>query len=252
MIELIHGDCLEKMKEMPNNSFDITITSPPYNLNKNASGGGNSKRNYNGWYFDEMPEQEYQDWQKKVIRELIRVTKGSVFYNHRVRYAWHSRNKFRTKSKLYHPMQWLASFPIWCEIIWDRRGTSGHTNRRCRLSDERIYQIGKPVKFNDMGYTTVWNIPPSKNIGHVCTFPEELPKRCILMSTDKGDTIFDPFMGSGTTGIACINTNRNFVGIELGKEEFKTAQISVNNTARQQNDRRWKIVDRRDNSVSYF
>lgn len=227
MIGLHQGDCLEVMKGIPDGSVDIVITSPPYNLNKRASGGGSSKQDYSGWYPDDMPEEEYQGWQKNVIRELLRVTKGSIFYNHRVRYAWHSRNKYRVPSRIYHPMQWLSDFPIWCEIIWDRRGTTGHANRRCRMSDERIYQIGKPAKFNDMGYTTVWQIPPNKNEGHVCTFPPELVNRCILMGSDEGDVILDPFMGSGTTGVACKNLNRKFIGIELDESYFNIAKERI-------------------------
>jgi DNA modification methylase len=223
----MQGDCLDRMKEMEANSVDLVVTSPPYNLNKNASGGGNSKRNYEGWYPDDMPEEEYQLWQKECIREMLRISKGSVFYNHKVRYAWHSRNKYKQKSKIYHPMQWLCDFPVWCEIIWDRRGTTGHANRRCRMSDERIYQLGKPNKFNDMGYTTVWQILPSKNNGHVCSYPNELVNRCILMSTDEGDTILDPFMGSGTTGVAAKNLNRDFIGIEKDETYFKIAQDRI-------------------------
>jgi len=227
-IELMQGDCLDRMKEMADNAVDITVTSPPYNLNKRASGGGSSKRNYVGWYADDMPEDDYQIWQKECIKEMVRVTKGSVFYNHRVRYAWHSRNKYRVPSNIYHPMQWLCDFPIWCEIIWDRRGTSGHSNRRCRMSDERIYQIGKPHKFNDMGYTTVWQILPNKNEGHVCTFPQELVERCVLLSTDEEDVVFDPFMGSGTTGVTAKFLNRNFIGIELDKGYFQIAEKRIN------------------------
>ena len=227
MIKLIHDDCINAMKAMPDNSVDITVTSPPYNLNKRASGGGNSKRNYEGWYADDMPEEEYQAWQKECIREMVRITKGSVFYNHKVRYAWHSRNKYRVPSNIYHPMQWLCDFPIWCEIVWDRRGTSGHANRRCRMSDERIYQIGKPDKFNDMGYTTVWQIPPTKNVNHVCTFPQELVERCILQSTDEGDVVFDPFMGAGTSGVTANRLNRKFVGVEMDDEYFQIAQSNI-------------------------
>ena len=227
MIKLINDDCLSVMRSMAGNSVDITVTSPPYNLNKRASGGGSSNRNYDGWYADDMPEEEYQLWQKECIREMVRITKGSVFYNHRVRYAWHSRNKYRVPSNIYHPMQWLCEFPIWCEIVWDRRATSGHANRRCRMSDERIYQIGKPYKFNDMGYTTVWQIPPTKNVNHVCTFPEELVERCILQSTDEGDVVFDPFMGVGTAGVTANRMNRNFIGVEKDTEYFQIAQGSI-------------------------
>jgi len=67
------------MRGMPDKSVDITITSPPYNLNKEASGGGSSKRSYDGWYPDDMPEEKYQLWQKDVVKELLRITKGSIF-----------------------------------------------------------------------------------------------------------------------------------------------------------------------------
>lgn len=220
-------DCLSTMAAMPDKFVDLIVTSPPYNLNKKASGGGTSKRNYDEWYEDDMPEPEYQKWQKEVIRECLRVSKGGLFYNHRIRYAWHSRNKYRMPSNVYHPMDWLREFPVWCEITWDRGGTTGHTNGRCRLSDEKIYQIGKPVIFHDMGYTTVWKINPSKNNGHVCSFPEELVARCLLMSSNPGDVIYDPFMGSGTTAIACKKLNRDFVGSEISKDYWEMANRRI-------------------------
>lgn len=223
--EIIHGDCLDLIKTV--GRVDAVITSPPYNLNKQASGGGNSKRNYDGWYPDDLPEDKYQSNQASVVRELMAVCDGSIFYNHRVRYAWHSRNKYRVPSNIYHPMQWLGEFPIWSEIVWHRGGTTGHANGRCRLADERIYQIGKPKTFNDMGYTTVWNIPPSRNIGHVCTFPETLVERCILMSTNQGDTVLDPYCGSGTTGRVARRLGRHFIGIEIDEKYCDLAAKNI-------------------------
>ena len=221
--EFWRGDCLELMRGMADNSVDMIVTSPPYNLNKKASGGGNSKRNYDGWYPDDLPELDYQEWQKQCIREMVRVSKGSVFYNHRVRYAWHSRNKYRHSNNIYHPIHWLVEFPIWSEIIWNRGGTTGHANGRFRLSDERIFQIGKPHVFNDLGYTTVWNIHPSKNEGHVCTFPDELVTRCILSCTNPGDLVLDPFAGSGTTAIAAERTGRRWICIERDEDYYERA-----------------------------
>lgn len=226
-IELIQGDCLEKMKDIPDGGVDLVVTSPPYNLNKKASGGGSSKMDYKGWYFDDMPEEFYQEWQRDILRELIRICKGSIFYNHKIRYAWHSRNKYRTASNLYHPLQWLFDFPIWAEITWDRMATSGHGNGRVRIADEKIYQIKKPIVHNDIGLTSIWRMKPSKNEGHVCSFPIELPANCIKMCTDEGMTVLDPFMGSGTTGVACKNLNRNFIGIELDQEYFKIAEMRI-------------------------
>ena len=218
---LYRGDCMSVIGNVE--TFDCAVTSPPYNLNKEASGGGSSKMNYDDWYFDEMPERTYQGWQRMVIDAMLQKCSGSVFYNHRIRYAWHNRNKFRVPSNIYHPMQWLQDFPIWAEIIWDRRGTTGHANGRPRLSDERIYQIGKPKVFHDKGYTTVWQIPPTRNEGHVCSFPEELVRRCIEMTTNEGDIVFDPFVGSGTTGVVAMQMGRKFNGVEMYPTYFDLA-----------------------------
>lgn len=221
------GDCLKTLKTMPDNIVDLVVTSPPYNLNKRASGGGSSKRSYEGWYFDDMPEPEYQEWQKDVLRELCRVCKGSIFYNHKVRYAWHSRNKHKVDNRIYHPLHWLGEFPIWAEITWDRMSTSGHGNGRVRMADERIYQIQKPVVHNDIGLSTVWRMSPSKNKGHVCTFPIKLPENCIEMCTEEGMLVLDPFCGVGTTGLACKKLNRSFIGIDINPDYARVARENI-------------------------
>lgn len=224
---LYHGDCLEA--EFPPSS--CVVTSPPYNLNKASSGGGSSKRSYDGWYPDDLPEREYQGWQRMVLSRLLESCGGSVFYNHRVRYAWHSRNKYRPVCNLYHPMQWLQDFPVWCEIIWHRKGTTGHGNGRFRLAEERIYQIGKPTVFHDMGYPNVWEILPERDSEHVCPFPIEIPWRCIQTCTNPGDVVLDPFMGSGTTAVAALELGRQFVGFEKDRAAFDYACARLNERA---------------------
>ena len=226
---LYHGDCMTV--ELPQSQ--CVVTSPPYNLNKRASGGGSSKMSYDGWYPDDLPEREYQGWQRAILSRLMESCAGSVFYNHRIRYAWHSRNKFRVPTSIYHPMQWLQDFPIWCEIIWHRGGTTGHANGRYRLADERIYQLGKPSVFHDKGYTTVWKIAPEKGSAHVCPFPLEIPTRCIDTCTNPGDVVLDPFMGSGTTAIAALDLGRRFIGYEIVKGSFDIAVERVSNHQRQ-------------------
>ena len=76
-MDLRHGDCLEILPTLADGSVDLVVTSPPYNLNKVASGGGSSKRNYDGWYPDDLPESDYQEQQRKVISVLRQKTLGS-------------------------------------------------------------------------------------------------------------------------------------------------------------------------------
>ena len=198
---LFNADCLDVLNHMDKNSVEVAVTSPPYNLCKRYSNYKNSKTSasmtekYDKWYFDEMPEWEYQGNQQAVIHRMLKVCRSSVFYNHKVRFAWHNRNIFRTESNLHHPMDWLNKFPIWCEIIWDRCGI-GNPSRRYHIQEERIYQIGKPVKWdNSLGLTNIWKIPPSRNTGHVCTFPEKLVENSILPTTELTDTVLDPYVG---------------------------------------------------------
>ena len=157
------------------------------------------------------------------------IKRSSIFYNHKIRYSWHGRNaqgKYEP-SRMFDPIQWLWRFPIWCRITWDRGGIRTPIKNRYHQSEELIYQIGKNMKFyqkkGEDSFKTIWRIPPSKNNGHVCTFPEKLVENCIFPTTDIGDTIIDPYLGSGTTAIVAIKHGRRFIGIENDHKYFATA-----------------------------
>jgi len=220
------------------NSVDVCVTSPPYNLNKRHSSGGKTKtaksmtKKYEEWYADDIPEWEYQGQQQALIHELMRVCKSSIFYNHKIRYAWHNRNTYKNENKIYHPMHWLHKFPIWCEIIWDRCGI-GNPSSRYHIQEERIWQIKKPKMWgNSEGLTNIWKIPPTKNEhGHPCSFPRELVRRCLSPTTVDGwkHTVIDPYVGSGTTGIEALLTERKFIGVERNPQYFDLACTAIKN-----------------------
>ena len=117
MIKLYRGDCLKILKRLPARSIDCVVTSPPYNqlgnrIPKEGSGGHKG----NGWirkinqigYADNMPEPEYQSWLAEIVAECLRVSKGLVWINHKVRYR---------DGEAIHPARFLP-FPIYSEIIW--------------------------------------------------------------------------------------------------------------------------------------
>ena len=224
--KLYLGDCLEILPTMDRTSCMIAVTSPPHNLLGSIS-NRILEEEYSNWYNDSLPEYIYQGQQQTMISELLSICKSSIFYNHKIRYAWHNRNKHAPPSRIYHPMQWLAAFPIWCEIIWDRN-IFNQPQQKYPIQDERIYQIGKPTKW-DKSYSwgNIWRINPCKNNGHVCSYPIELVNRCLLPHTDPGDWIIDPYIGSGTTAISCIQNNRRFIGIERNPEYFQVAMENI-------------------------
>ena len=228
--KIICGDCLEVMKGWPDDCVDLVVTSPPYNLVREYTGGGpRSGRQYKThiqrqyrWYADNMPEDEYLEWQKCVVRRLHNICRGSVFYNNKLRYA------LKRRGMTYHPYEIVKGLPLWTEIIWNR-GVSGAGNwpRWCP-QEERIYQIGRPVTWNGYDGGNIWNIRPSiNNNGHPATFPIEIPKRCILACTHPGHIILDPFCGSGTTCLAARKLGRRYIGIDISPEYCKVAEERI-------------------------
>jgi DNA modification methylase len=225
------GDCMDILPTLKDHSINWCVTSPPYNLHKehHTSPGATTAANaamtakYADWYDDDMNETEYQEQQKIIVAELLRICTDSVFYNHRIRYAWHARNKNAPACKAYHPMHWLSEFPIWCEIIWDRCGGSTPTGRY-QQGHELIYQIGKPRRVQkSLGMLDVWRIPADSGSGHVCAFPLRLVDNCLRPHAIAGESVIDPYMGSGTVGeMACI-LGLPFIGIESDRNNFQLA-----------------------------
>ena len=235
MIDLYNGDCLEVIKNIADNSIDCIITSPPYNKgyfckNKKTNQVWKGfKIEYNS-YSDNMPIEEYENWLIEVINLAMKKLKqnGSFFFNHK---------PIRSNNRIYSPMSFLlrSDAKIYQEIIWNRKN-SPNIRKDCLLPcTERIYWLvkGKPKVFRENlekeYISEVWNISAKPDKEHPAPFPLELPMNCILLATQENDVVLDMFMGSGTTGVACKNLNRNFIGIEIDKNYFEIAKQRINN-----------------------
>jgi DNA modification methylase len=192
---VVQGDCLELMKQLIG-GVDCVVTSPPYNTlpseHKPSGLHAERKSGVNKWiqkaangYFDQRPENEYQDWLLRVIKDCYRATRGLVWVNHKVRYR---------DGEALHPVRFLP-LPIYAEVIWNRRGSMALNCKRYAPSHEVILGFGRPYTWNDDLNTelSVWDIPPQLSEEHPCPYPEEIPMRLIKSSTDEGDTVLDPF-----------------------------------------------------------
>jgi DNA modification methylase len=200
---------------------DLIVTSPPYNQ-KIDSFKPSGMHKEGGWvkkvgalaYADNLSEQEYQDWQRDLLRLWFTVLRegASIFYNH--------KNRYRDK-RVVSPMEWLPSpFALRQEIIWSRPGSVTQNARMFLPSDERIYWLykGDDFTFNDTteikSWATVWDVGLSPNKEHAVAFPVELPERCIRAASMPDDLVFEPFCGSGTTLIGAEKTGRRCYGME--------------------------------------
>lgn len=220
LVELYEGDSAN-LANISDNSIDLTVTSPPYNIGDMGAHVWTPK-----WYGeikDALPEEEYQANQVCVLNELYRVTKpdGVLVYNHKIRHR-----KYQT----FHPLQWIwkTEWSLVQEIIWARQTTHNHFDGRLWDTTERIYVLCKGTHpyFNKTcaKYGVVWNIPFSVNTDHPAPFPYEFPRRCIETYSREGEAVLDPYVGSGTTVAAAQDMNRRGIGVDLDKNYLETAR----------------------------
>ena len=226
MMKLIHGDCLEELKKMEDNSVDLVVTSPPYNLGNTHHTGNHKHQAYN----DNMDEGTYQLWQIDVLNECFRLLKdnGSLFYNH--------KNRIKNGVQIT-PYEWLlkTNFIIKQEIIW-QNGSQNFDKIRFYPMTERIYWLAKKpetkmfnsINHHDFFTRAEWQ--PTKTKGsHTRAYPIKMVTD-VLVCFDDAKTILDPFMGSGTTGCACKELGRDFIGIEINKGYYDIAVNRINQT----------------------
>lgn len=252
-IELWCGDCLELMKNIPDDSIDLTVTSPPYD----------NLRTYNGnisqWNFEKFQE---------IAKELYRATvnggvvvwvvgdatvKGSETgtsfrqalwfkecgFNLHDTMIWEKTARIPTQDRYYNVFEYMFIFskgkPKTMNFICDHKNVTAGQKRR----KDKCINKGKNEKYADLWIvsgeksrrTNVWKIHIGKNKetkGHPAVFPEQLANDHIISWSNEGDTILDPFMGSGTTGKMAVLNNRKFIGIELDDTYFEIAKERIN------------------------
>ena len=228
MYRLQNIDALEGIKQLEDESIDIIITSPPYNkagLNGVCKGAKwNKTINYGGDInIDNRPEDEYQEWQTDILNECYRVLKkdGLLFYNHKNRIV-------KGKGYIISPYSWLLKTPflIRQEIIWNRKNGPNQDPSRYVPSYENIYVLSKSKdtifkRNKDVEHKTdIWTINPDRKNNHPAPFPIDIPRNTLLsLNTvkikDRVLTVFDPFNGSGTTGVAAIERGFRYIGFDI-------------------------------------
>jgi len=261
---VLQGNCLSLLKELPSNSIDLIVTSPPYADNRKMTYGG-------------IPASRYVEWFLPISEELKRVLKpdGSLILNIKERVingergtyvyrlvmdmreqGWLWTEEYAWVKKNTHPGKWPNRF----RDLWE------HCYHFTKSKDFNMYQRGvmKPIgkwaqkrmrkiKGNDRirrksktksGFSlklTNWSkrklvypgnviltATESANMNHSAAFPTDLPAWFIKLFSRRGDVVLDPFLGSGTTAVAALNLGRRFIGMEINEEYCKVSRARIN------------------------
>lgn len=221
-MELFQGDCLEIMKTIPNESIDLIVTDPPYrtisgghNAPKNISGYSNSVLYKNDGKIFKHNDIKHYDW----LKESYRVLKN----NSHIYIMTNLLNLFTLK-KIAEDV----GFKLHNLLVWEKN--TCNANRWYMKNCEYILFMrkGKAKPINNASSKTVHkynNIVGNKL--HPTEKPIELMQLYVENSSNENDLILDPFMGSGSTGVVCVNTNRRFIGIEKDEEYYEIARRRI-------------------------
>ena len=227
MIELnkiYNEDCLEGMKRIPDGSIDMILTDIPFNISKeNNFKTMKDRKGRHGIDFGEWDK----DFDENQLLNFIPKIKsgGSLF-------TFHSFEQFSVLQSLLFELDFKD------KIIWEKTNPMPRNRERRYISNIEIasWYVKKGDKWcynrqNENYDGCVYRYPSESGGGfkryHPCQKNLKLIEQIILRHSNEGDTILDPFMGSGTTAIACINTGRNYIGFELDKQYCEIANERI-------------------------
>ena len=188
------GDCLDVMADMPDNSVDAVITDPPYGI------GESNEKNLMRGLLAQPKDYGHYDWDKypaspEQIAEIMRVSSNQVIFG---------GNFFE-----------LPPSPCW--IVWDKQNTGDFAD--CELAWTSYKTAVRKIEWMWNGMIRRGN----EERFHPTQKPLGVMKWILVYYTKENNTILDPFMGSGTTGVACVQTGRKFIGVEIEPKYFDIA-----------------------------
>ena len=251
MYKIINGNCLDVMrKEIPDSSIDLTVTSPPYD----------DLRKYNGYSFD------FENIAKELYRVtkdggvVVWVVGDATIKGSETGTSFRQALYFKECGfNLHDTMIWTKNaipYDPKCNRYWQAfeymfvfskgKPISNNITEPCKHAGEsktndygqkredgsiRNDRWDNERKIKDTKVkTNVWHFPPNnRKTGHPAVFPEQLANDHIISWSNEGDLVFDPFVGSGTTGKMAILNNRNFIGIDISDEYCKISEERIKN-----------------------
>ena len=229
-VKLLHGDCLNEIKKIPDKFIDLIITDPPYPTTARGSAGNSGGMlqkdiNKKGLVFT------HNDIDcEKYVPEFYRVLKdGSHCYvmtNH---------------VNLIHMLNTFTAngFHFIKSLIWNKGNKIMGQYYMSQFEYILFFRKGRGVKINNCGTSDIISVPNKKQKGedgknlHDTEKPVELMKILVENSSKENGIVLDPFMGIGATGVAALSSNRSFIGIELDENYFNIAKERINQATKE-------------------
>lgn len=225
-VNLMLGDCLERMKEIPDGSVDMVLTDPPYILSE-SSGGGMMGKDGRTYMEDMQVELKVGINTELFLSGLVRLFKnkqsfcGVFFCSNKqiIDYlSFAEKNNFQYGVGVWHKtnpaplcnFKYLGDVEYWIYI-------KGNKSR-----------IGGSYATKSMVHRSTRNTKESKLYNHPTVKPIDLLEKFLINHTREGSVVFDPFMGSGSTGVVCVKLDRKFIGIEKDEQYFEVASKRIN------------------------
>ncbi|GAB5060384.1 DNA-methyltransferase [Heyndrickxia oleronia] len=234
--KLYNDDCLDTMKKLPTNSIDLILTDPPYNIGvfmKNRQANLNRMRS-NFFVGAGWDNEEYNEWMKNMslflkeshrvlkkkgalimfmsilkVESIVTVAEAVGFY-YKTTGIWHKTNPMPRNMNLH----FVNSNESWIYFIND--GKTGVFNNDGKLELDFIQ-------------TSVTSAREKKYGKHPTQKPVQLMDHFVELLSNPGDTILDPFMGSGSTGVSSVKSDRKFIGIEISEDYYNLSRERIEN-----------------------
>lgn len=216
-IKIYNEDCIVGMRRIESESIDCLVTDPPYRI----IGGGNSTGKLKnaselllkGKIF-KYNDIKFSEWLPEVYRVLKPNTHAYIMINPRnLKELWEEAEK--------------AGFQYQQLLVWDK---GVHSPNKFYLNAYELILMlrkGKQRWINNMGCKNIITLPIVKNKKHPTQKPVPLMRFFVENSTNEGELVLDPFMGCGSTAIACQESNRSFIGFEIDAEYYEVAMNSI-------------------------
>ena len=212
MINLINGDCVDSMKTISDNSVDLVLTDIPYGeVNRQSNGLRNLDKGIADIFTFNL---------ELSLKEALRICKGSIYI-------------FCGTEQVSEIRKFFANEGLTTRLcIWEKTNPSPMNGQHMWLSSIEccVYAKKKNATFNEHCKSSVWRFSTAQGKLHPTMKPLKLIEYLVNVSSKEGDTVLDFTMGSGTTGVACKNLKRNFIGIEKDPHYFEVAKKRIEET----------------------